>query len=226
MQKELCLESVAGGAPLFRDESSNYHHESCWRKPYVTLAIIELGFHAVCLDVDIVAFKPILPAIDWTQDLMAASDCNREEHNLTVRIGSPDSGVIFAKASAHSSKFFHRWLASRGKPGIISDQWGLWRTLNETSESELAYRTWGPPHVMASFCCHYCNSLIKALGTRRREWRSVCPASVREDWVLFQAACIAWALEDLPSQKHFDTDLMKRDALLALWQLQKGIALW
>ncbi len=116
LQVELCLESVAHGAPLFRDESSRYHHESCWRKPFVTLAIIELGFHVVCLDVDIVAFKPILPAIDWTQDLMAASDCNREEHNLTVGKGSPDSGVVFAKASPATSKFMHKWLASRGKP--------------------------------------------------------------------------------------------------------------
>ena len=225
MQKKLCIESVANGAPLFRDESSNYHHQSCWRKPYVALAILELGYNILCLDVDIIAFKPLLPAIDWSQDLMAASDCNREEHNLTKKIGSPDSGVIFAKSSRATSRFFHNWLASRGKVGVISDQWGLWRTLNNTAPSKLAYRTWGPPYVMASFCCHYCNAFIKFIGMRRKEWRTVCPVHVRQHWVLFQAACIAWALDDLPSQQNFDTDLMKRDALMAIWQLQKGFAL-
>lgn len=227
VQPELCLESVAKGASLFRDESSRFHHESCWRKPYVALAIVELGYNVICLDVDVVGFRPILPTVDWKQDLMAASDCNTEEHNLTAnpRKGSPDSGVIFAKASRATSKFFHRWLGLRGKPGIISDQWGLWGALNMTSSSELAYRTWGPPHVMGSFCCHYCNSLVKAIGSRQRTWRTVCPAEVRKDWVLFQAACIAWALDDLPAQTSFDTDLMKRDALLALWQLQMGFSL-
>lgn len=216
---------MANGAPLFRDESSKYHHESCWRKPYVALAIIELGYNILCLDVDVIAFKPVLPTIDWDQDLMAASDCNREENNLTMRRGSPDSGVIFGKASPASSRFFHKWLGSRGKPGIISDQWGLWGTLNETAPSELAYRTWGPPYVMASFCCHYCNALIKSIGSRKKEWRTVCPPQIRQEWVLFQAACIAWSLDDLPSQKAYDTDLMKRDALLALWQLQMGFSL-
>lgn len=224
---ELCLRSVSRGAPLFRDESSSFHHESCWRKPYVTLAIVELGYNVVCLDVDVVVFKPIIPTLDWKQDLMAASDCNRDEHNLTAqpRRGSPDSGVIFAKASPATSRFLHRWLGFRGKPGIVSDQWGLWGALNSTSPSELSYRTWGPPHVMGSFCCHYCHSLVKAVGSRKRDWRSTCPAEVRKDWVLFQAACIAWALDDLSLQKDFDTDLMKRDALLALWQLEMGFSL-
>ncbi|KAK9860401.1 hypothetical protein WJX84_002883 [Apatococcus fuscideae] len=92
-QKKFCIESVANGAPLFRDESSNYHHQSCWRKPYVALAILELGYNILCLDVDIIAFKPLLPAIDWSQDLMAASDCNQywieslQTKDLIARMG-------------------------------------------------------------------------------------------------------------------------------------------
>lgn len=205
-----------------------YHYEALWLKPLFGLKVLELGYNIVVLDMDLVVFKPIFAVLDYTQDLMVSSDCNREEHTLTSGVGGPNTGVVFAKASAAGLQIFKRWLAQKGQHGSWDDQWGLTRALAGTSPAELAYRTWGPPHVMASFCCHYCNGLGTLLGLRKKEWRAVCPKTIRNEWVLLHSACITSAFDgtDGPDvENQLDVLAMKRDALMAIWQLQMGAML-